>query len=104
MGLAPDWLNDAANGFLNSVPPERGPQVMETPGLIVWAPPPEYIFAMKCLAARVEDRDDIEVLARLIGISEYAEAAEIVRRYYPAGRLLPQTRFTLEEIFGPTTS
>jgi len=103
MGLAPDWLNDAAKGFLSPVPPEPGPQVMDLPGLLVWAPTPDYIFAMKCLAARAEDRPDIELLSRLIGVAGYAQAAEIVLRHYPADRLLRKTRFTLEEIFGPPT-
>lgn len=65
LGLAPDWLNDAAKGFMSMAPMGERRAVLEIPGLRVWAPPPDYIFAMKCLAARSEDRRDIQMLAGL---------------------------------------
>ena len=62
LGLAPDWLNDGAKGFVSEVRPSERRVVISVPGLLVWAPDPAYIFAMKCLAARVEDRSDMETL------------------------------------------
>ncbi len=100
-GLPPDWLNDGAKGFLSVSPPASRQVVFSLPGLLVWAPPPQYIFAMKCLAARVEDRSDIVFLAGVLGLRTYADASNVVHQHYPAQRLLPKTRFMLEEIFGP---
>lgn len=100
-GLPPDWLNDGAKGFLSAAPPASRRIVFSLPGLLVWAPPPEYIFAMKCLAARVEDRPDLVFLAGMLGIRTYADASSVVLRYYPSQRLLAKTRFMLAELFGP---
>ena len=55
---------------------------------------------MKCLAARVEDRDDVVTLAHMLDLRTYAEAAAVILRYYPAGKILPKTRFMLEGLFG----
>ena len=99
-GLNPDWLNDAAKGFLSPLLPAGRQVVFTYPGLQVWAPPPDYIFAMKCLAARVEDREDVVTLARMLDLRTYAEAATVILRYYPAGKILPKTRFMLEGLFG----
>jgi len=101
MGLAPDWLNDGAKGFLSAQPPAGRQVLLALPGLLVWAPDPAYIFAMKCLAARVEDRPDIESLATLLGLTTVDAAIAVVLRHYPTQRLLPKTRFLLEELFGP---
>jgi len=99
LGLDRHWLNDGAKGFLSpSLPGERR-CVYSIPGLDVWAPPPEYIFAMKCLASRQEDRDDLVFLAKLLGVHGYAAACSVVLRYYPASGILPKTRFMLEGIF-----
>jgi hypothetical protein len=101
MGLQPDWLNDGAKGFLSATPPASRQVVFSMPGLLVWAPPADYIFAMKCLAARVEDRPDILFLAKVLDIHSFEEAASLVLKHFPAGQVLPRTRFTLEELFGP---
>ncbi len=101
MGLSPTWLNDGAKGFLSPTPSPVRQTVFSLPGLLVWAPYPEYIFAMKCLASRAEDRGDITILAERLGIHTYSEAATVVAKYYPANRVLPKTRFMLEELFGP---
>lgn len=75
--------------------------VADLPGLQVWAPPPDYIFAMKCLAARVEDRADVATLADMLGVRTFGEASAILLRYYPANGVLPKTRFMLEGLLGP---
>ena len=100
LGLDRHWLNDGAKGFLSHSPPGERRTVYSGPGLDVWAPPPEYIFAMKCLSSRQEDREDIVFLAKLLGVHGYTAACSVVLRYYPASRLLPKTRFMLEGIFG----
>lgn len=100
IGLDRHWLNDGVKGFLSHSPPGERRPVYSVPGLDVWAPPPEYIFAMKCLASRQEDRGDIIFLANLLGVSTYSAASSVVLRYYPASRILPKTRFMLEGIFG----
>jgi len=107
-----DWLNDGVKGWLSEV--ERDPDAKrfigtypseDEPGLRVFVPKPEYLFAMKCRAMRIggldtsEDIDDIKRLAEAIGIKTAAEAMAIVESYYPRHQIEPKTQFGLEEIF-----
>jgi hypothetical protein len=55
---------------------------------------------MKLLAARVErDQDDIRTLYQLCGFTTAEEGLRLVQSTYPDYRLLPRTRFMLEEMF-----
>jgi hypothetical protein len=60
---------------------------------------------MKCLAMRVSgidsssDIDDIELLAREIGVKSSEEALALVEKFYPQNLLQPKTRLGLQEIF-----
>lgn len=98
-GLPENWLNDAVKLFLHGHDPEPTP-VMDEPGLRVMAASPRYLLALKLLAARREDETDIRLLLNLLGIRTVDEAIEVVLSVYPEARLLPKTRFMLEEIFG----
>src|SRR5437016_5479874 len=49
-GLAPDWINDAAKGFMYSQPPSR--LWLELPALKIYSAGAEYVLAMKAVAAR----------------------------------------------------
>lgn len=96
-GIPDDWLNDAVKGFV--VP--HGRRVMkQLPGLTILVPDPEYLLAMKCLAARVDtaDRADVEFLVRLLGLKSPEQVFSILSQYYPREVVKPATRFFIEEI------
>jgi len=111
-GWPADWLNDGVKGFLSRVDEDPGikslfrtyPSEAE-PGLRVFVPRPEYLFAMKCRAMRVggvegnQDIEDIRRLALEIGLQSAAEALELLSGFYPDHLIEPKTRFGLEEIF-----
>jgi hypothetical protein len=111
-GWPADWLNDGVKGFLSArdreddMKPLLGefPSVDE-PGLRVFVPRPEYLFAMKCRAMRlggVDENRDIEDKGRLaaeIGIQSAEAAMEVVASFCPRSQLQPKVRFGLEEIF-----
>lgn len=111
-GWDKDWLNDGAKGWLSAA--ETDPAVKrfigtypseDEPGLRVFVPKPEYLFAMKCRAMRIggihasEDIEDIRRPARAIGISNAEEALDLVLAFYPRHMIAPKTQFGLEEIF-----
>jgi hypothetical protein len=50
-GLPPGWLNDAVKGFFSQA--GRFEVYEEMSHLRVFAPHPEYLLAMKCLAMRL---------------------------------------------------
>ena len=117
-GWPEDWLNDGVKGFLSARDREDGMKPLmgefpssDEPGLRVFVPRPEYLFAMTCRAMRLggvdENRDieDIRRLATEIGLRSAAEAMTLVASFYPNAQAQPKVQFGLEEIFsdGRTT-
>lgn len=96
--LSQDWINDAVKGFLPGEDP-NATIFFDRPGLSVRVASPQYLFAMKAVAARVErDANDLLQLYRLCGFSSVAEALDCVEQYYPPHLLPPKTAFLLREL------
>lgn len=99
----PDWLNDAVKGFFSAA--GRFEVFQEMSHLRVFSPHPEYLLAMKCLAMRLgeefQDRDDIIVLLRVLGIRTLPEAQDALSRYYPLAKYPVRARYVLEELLRP---
>src|SRR5438309_1908516 len=53
-GLADDWLNDGVKGYVVEHP-ER--VLFELSNLVVFVPEPDYLLAMKAIAARADTSD-----------------------------------------------
>jgi hypothetical protein len=111
-GWDEDWLHDGVKGWLSAAESDPAAKVFigtypseDEPGLRVFVPRPEYLFAMKCRAMRVggtagsEDVEDIRRLAKAIGIENAQQALELVQAFYPRHVIEPKTQFGLEEIF-----
>lgn len=97
--LRPDWLNDAVKGFVV----QHAQRVLfDLPNLKVYVPEPDYLLAMKTLAARVEgtDPEDVRFLINLLDLRSAEEVFAVLERYYPRQRIKPATQFFVEEIFG----
>jgi hypothetical protein len=105
-------VNDGVTSFLSVRDNETDMKVLsgefpsaEEPGLRVFVPRREYLFAMKCRAIRLggvdENRDveDIRHLASEIGLTNVDEAVDLVASFYPRSQLQPKVQFGLEEIF-----
>jgi hypothetical protein len=99
LNLEPDWLNDGAEAFM---PGEDINQigVYEGQNLSVAAASPQYLLAMKLMAARVErDQDDIRELYRLCELTTVEQGLDLLVSYYPEHLILPRVQFLLEEMF-----
>ena len=98
-GLPPDWLNDAAKGFL--VPNFLKEEVLSLSHLRVWAPDARYMLAMKCMSARWDssDKDDVIFLINYLKMGKAAEVLSLIENYYPRKSIPPKTQFFIEEIF-----
>lgn len=96
--IPPDWLNDAAKGFI--LPGFGRQEVLSLPHLRVWAPEPRYMLAMKCISARwdTSDKDDVIFLIKLLKLSDPKEVFEIIEGYYPHERIPEKTKFLIEEL------
>ncbi|MCX7689867.1 DUF6036 family nucleotidyltransferase [Thermoflexus sp.] len=102
LGLPENWLNDAVKGFIGMGKPDPHPiPVFDEPGLRVMAASPRYLLAMKLLAARREDEEDIRFLLSLLDIRRPEEALQTLMEVYPEARIPPRARFLIEELLGP---
>lgn len=97
-GLEPDWLNDAAQGFLPG--DDESPRtVFESESLLVQVPSPQYLLAMKLHASRDErDLDDAAVLFNRLGYGSVQDCIDLLTQTYPLGQLLPRHRYLAEEV------
>ncbi len=96
-GLPDDWLNDGVKGFFYGTPPQL--QLASFSHLNVYTVTPEYMIAMKAVAGRSGDIDDLKSLVRHVGIKSAEAALEIIEEYVPARLLTSQIQYTVEAIF-----
>jgi len=70
--------------------------------LKVYAPNPDCLLAMKCLAMRLgeefEDRNDVATLVNILGLKSSTEAESILARYYPLDRYPARSRDIIDEL------
>jgi hypothetical protein len=95
--LPPGWLNDGVKSFLTPTAPREDFMMLE--GLRITSVTPEYLLAMKLMAARFGEKDseDAKFLMRELKITTSDEAFEILTRFFPANRILPKTMYAIEE-------
>lgn len=97
LNLAPDWLNDAAKGFMPGEDP-NATVYFDGPGLSVRIASPRYLFVMKAIAARESDVDDLRILFRLCEFASANEAMDEVLAAYPTRTMKPNVQYLIEEI------
>lgn len=76
-------------------------EVLNLSHLIVWAPEPKYMLAMKCISSRVDssDGDDIRFLIQLLNLKKAKQVFDIIQGYYPKSQIEAKTQFFVEELF-----
>src|ERR1022692_1245218 len=100
LGLPPWWLNEQATAYISGKDDPGKRRVFDHPGLRVMAASPEHVFAMKALAARTRDIDDLRLLAGIIGVESSDQALRICGDFYPDESLSPRSTAVLRELFG----
>jgi hypothetical protein len=94
------WLNEQASVYISGKDDPGKRRVFDPPGLRVTAASPRHIFAMKSLAARTRDIDDLRLLAEIIGVDSAATALQIGAEFFPDEAVPPRSAAILEELFG----
>lgn len=95
--LPENWLNDAFKGFIYTSPPTT--LWLEYPGLRIYYANPDYVLAMKAVAARPVDILDIEALAAHLGLTSARQVLDVVTRYVPAQYIKVDTEYLIESLF-----
>ena len=100
-GIEEDWLNDGVKGFISEN--DEMEDFLTLSNLRVCAAKPEYVFAMKCMAARTDsdskDVTDIKFLINYLGLKNYEEGEKILLKYFPENLINIKTQLLLESIF-----
>jgi predicted nucleotidyltransferase len=99
LGLPPWWLNEQASVYISGKDDPGKRRVFDHPGLRVMAASPEHVFAMKALAARVRDIDDLRLLAGMAGVRSSADALRICADFFPDEPVSQRSAAVLREIF-----
>jgi len=100
--LPVDWLNDGVKGFVGDNADVEDYIALE--GLRVQTVSTEYLLAMKLMSARYgeKDYDDIRFLFNKLNVDSIDTAYDIIQKYYALNRILPKTRYIIEEIIEST--
>jgi predicted nucleotidyltransferase len=102
LGLPSWWLNEQASSYVAPGGDPSASRVFDHPGLRVFAASPEHLLAMKALAARPRDADDIRHLTEVLGLRTVADVVALVQEIFPEEQPPPRLRLLLEDIFsGP---
>ena len=99
IGLPDHWLNEQASSFIPRNPEWGTSPVIDLSHLRVFTSAPGMALAMKALAARDADRDDIERLVDHLTIETPAEVFAVVRRFFPDEPIRHRSRAVVTDIF-----
>lgn len=101
-----NWLNDGVKGFVSARHETTAGNLPQFPNLRLTMPVPEYLLAMKCMAARIggttdepSDVVDITFLIHHLKLKSAGEVLDLVGHYYPAGRIPVKTQYLVEGLF-----
>jgi predicted nucleotidyltransferase len=100
LGLPAWWLNEQASVYISGKDDPDKRRVFDHPGLRVTAASPRHIFAMKALAARTRDIDDLRLLGGMIGVKSAETALRICAEFFPDETISPRSAAVLRELFG----
>jgi hypothetical protein len=104
--LPVNWINDGVKGFLSARHLTTSGNLPQFPHLRLAMPVPEYLLAMKCMAARLgaaedepSDVGDIVFLIRHLQLKSANDVLDLVGQYYPANRIPVKTQYLVEGLF-----
>ena len=104
--LPAGWLNDGVKGFVSNRHETTPGNLPQFPHLRLTMPVPEYLLAMKCMAARIggttqepSDVADITFLIHHLKLKSAREVLDLVGQYYPANRIPVKTQYLVEGLF-----
>jgi predicted nucleotidyltransferase len=97
LGLPRWWLNDQASVYVARGGDSLAPRVFEHPGLRVSAASPEHLLAMKVLAARRRDVEDITFLVGLLGLTTVEQVLAVCAEVFPEEPVPDRARLVLED-------
>lgn len=100
LGLPPWWLNEQGSVYVARGGDPGASRVFDHPGLRVSAASPRHLLAMKVLAARRRDSDDVAFLVKELGLGTVEQVLEVCADVFPDEPLPGRARPMVEDILG----
>lgn len=100
--LREDWFNDGMSHLLRAAGDLPEGRLWKRYGVLeVYLPPAGYILALKLLAYRDKDKEDIEALCKVLNVLTREQAQKVVDQYIPDSSSQDIFRLseTLERLF-----
>lgn len=98
-GLPSWWLNEQASAYVAPAGDPDAPRTFDHPGLRVLTASPEHLLAMKAMAARRRDTEDLRLLVAQLGLSTTEQVVDVCRRVFPDETLPDRARLLLDDLF-----
>jgi hypothetical protein len=102
LGLPRWWLNEQASAYVSPDADREAPLVFDHPGLRVHAASPRHLLAMKVLASRRRDIDDIRLLVVHLGLISADEVLAVCGDVFPDEPIPDRARLAVEDALRPT--
>ncbi|WBC14163.1 DUF6036 family nucleotidyltransferase [Micromonospora sp. WMMA1998] len=99
LGLPHWWLNEQASAYVAPGGDATAPRVFDHPGLRVAAASPEHLLAMKVLAARRRDAEDIRFLVNHLGLTSTEQVLALYAEIFPEEEVPGRARLVLDDVF-----
>ncbi|MEV0004150.1 DUF6036 family nucleotidyltransferase, partial [Micromonospora sp. NPDC050980] len=99
LGLPHWWLNEQASAYVAPGGDATAPRVFDHPGLRVAAASPEHLLAMKVLAARRRDAEDIHFLVNQLGLTSTEQVLALCAEIFPEEEIPGRARLVLDDVF-----
>lgn len=99
LGLPNWWLNEQASAYVARSGDINAPRVFDHPGLRVSAASAEHLLAMKVLAARRRDADDMRFLAKHLHLGGAEDVLALCAEIFPEEPVPDRARLILEDVF-----
>jgi hypothetical protein len=100
LGLPAWWLNEQASVYVAPGGDAAAPRVFDHRGLRVSAASAEHLLAMKVLAARRRDAEDIRFLVEHLHLTSAEEVFALCAEIFPDEDVPGRARLVLEDVFG----
>ncbi|WFE57166.1 DUF6036 family nucleotidyltransferase [Micromonospora sp. WMMD712] len=99
LGLPHWWLNEQASAYVAPGGDAAAPRVFDHPGLRVAAASAEHLLAMKVLAARRRDAEDIRFLVDHLRLTRAEEVLDLCAEIFPEEEVPGRARLVLDDVF-----
>jgi predicted nucleotidyltransferase len=97
-GLPHWWLNEQASAYVAPGVDVDAPRVFDRPGLRVAIASPVRLLAMKVMAARPRDEQDIRLLAEHLRLTTANELLTLTAEVFPDERVPDRAKLLIEDL------